>query len=111
MITSEEQICAALVDVLNNASTRPRGLGYILYPPRGLNIHTLPNGDVEVALPKYGYTYKFKGSKPKTPPVVDLEYTATILTQALAPDFILTSVEDIGTAIKITIRKDNAKWI
>lgn len=105
MITVEEQISAALVDVLNNASTRPRGLGYILYPPRGLNIHTLPNGDVEAALPKYGFSYKFKGIKPKTLPVVDLQYTSTVLARSLAPEFILVSINDVGRAIKIIVRR------
>lgn len=98
-------IAARLVDVLNNASTRPRGLAYIKYPTRELKLHTLPNGDVEATLSKCGWEYKHRGSKPKTPPVVDLNYTAALLTQALAPDYRLVSIEDVGTAIKIIIRR------
>lgn len=104
-LNHQDQIVAALVGVLNCASTRPRGLGYCAYPPRGLDIHTLPNGEIEAKLPKVGFEYKHRGSKPKTPPVVDLQYTAAVLSQALAPDFVLTAIEDVGTAIKLVIRR------
>ena len=103
MVSVEEKLAVALAGVLNSPA-RPRGLASVMYPPRGLGINSLPNGDVEATLSKIGFEYKHRGSKPKIPPSVDLEYTAAIITQAIVPDFLFVSVEDIGTAIKITIR-------
>ena len=105
-MTPQNQLVAALVGVLNT-SARPRGLACVKYPARELRITTLSDGDVEATLSKFGFEYKHRGSKPKVPPVVDLNYTAAILTQALAPDFTLASVEDIGTAIKLILRRQS----
>lgn len=101
---SENELCTRILGVINGPQ-HPRGIAYIKYPTRELKLHTLPSGGVEATLSKYGHEYKHRGSKPKSPPFVDLNYTAALLTQALAPDYRLVSVEDIGTAIKIIIRR------
>lgn len=106
MANVEEKLAVALVGVLNSP-TRPRGLAFVKYPTRELRIKSLSNGDVEVTLSKYGFEYKHRGSKPKIPPSVDLEYTAAIITRAIAPGFSLISIEDIGRAIKIIVRRDD----
>ena len=102
-VNTEQKLVEALVGGLNSPA-RPRGLAFVKYPTRELRIKSLSNGDVEATLSKYGFEYKHRGSKPKIPPSVDLEYTAAVITQAIAPDFLLVSVTDIGTAIKIITR-------
>lgn len=104
MVSVEEKLAVALAGVLNSPA-RPRGLAFVKYPTRELRIKSLSNGDVEATLSKYGFEYKHRGSKPKTPPPVDLEYTAAVITRAIAPDFSLISIEDIGTAIKIIVQR------
>ena len=101
---SENELCTRILGVINGPQ-HPRGIAYIKYPTRELKLHTLPNGDVEATLSKYGWEYKHRGSKPKTPPFVDLKYTAAVLTCSFTPDYVLVSIEDIGTAIKIIIRR------
>ena len=104
MKSHDEKLVGLLAGVINSPA-RPHGLSHLKYPLKELKFHTLPNGDLEATLPKYGFEYKHRGSKPKTPPFVDLKYTAAVLTCSFTPDYVLVSIEDIGTAIKIIIRR------
>lgn len=85
---------------------RPRAfdtLARLMYPPRGVIISEQDNGDILVTLFKWGYEYKHRGPKPKTPPPADCEGIREIIANRF-PDVNIT-VEDHGPKIHIYIRE------
>ena len=65
-----DRLTAALVEVLN-APTRPpalRPLARLKYPGRELQSQVNPDGTATVTLALYGWEYKHRGPRPKTPP-------------------------------------------
>ena len=103
------QIVAALVEAIN-ASTRPPALypiARLKYPPRGVFVDELPDGSMVVRLAKYGYEYKHRGPKPKTPPAVNVAEIFGIFSNTLTSvDVTVTAVVDDGTQISIYVKEE-----
>lgn len=101
------KIEAALVELLNAPpGQRPPALGTIarlMYPPRGLVLLEQDNGSITAVLFKWGYQYKHRGPKPKTPPPADCEGIREILTKRL-PGVKIT-VEDHGPQVYIIMEE------
>lgn len=97
------KIEAALVELINAPpGQRPPALGTIarlMYPPRGLVLLEQDNGGLLAILFKWGYEYKHRGPKPKTPPPADCEGIRELLTGRF-PGVKIT-VEDYGPQVYI----------
>ena len=96
----------AVVDVVND-STRPpalKALAYIKYY-RECQCQELPNGCYSVRLALWGYEYKHRGPRPKTPPEIDAEQIRLVLNALLPGDLYVAVVENHQTYIHLIIRR------
>lgn len=100
---NKEKIQAALVELLNAPpGQRPPALGTIarlMYPPRGLVPLEQDNGGLLAVLFKWGYEYKHRGPKPKTPPPADCKGIRGILVKHFP--WVNITVEDHGPQVYI----------
>lgn len=104
----QEQVIAALVEVIN-APTRPpalRSLAYIKYPTRELQPQVNPDGSLTVTLALYGWEYKHRGPRPKTPPHIDPVAVQAALNAVLLDGLSVTAVQDHGTKITVKIKEE-----
>lgn len=104
----DREIVAALVEVLN-APTRPpalRPLARIKYPERELQPQVSPDGTATVTLRKWGFEYKHRGSRPKTPPPIDPAAVQAVLNDALPDGLSVIAVQDHGTKITVKIKEE-----
>lgn len=101
------EIVAALVEVLN-APTRPpalRPLARIKYPERELQPQVSPDGTL-FTLAFYGWEYKHRGPRPKTPPLIDPAAVQAALNAALPDGLSVIAVQDHGTKITVKIKEE-----
>ena len=102
------RLTAVLVEVLN-APTRPpalRPLAFIKYPGRELQPQANPDGTATVTLALYGWEYKHRGPRPKTPPPIDPAAVQAALNAALPDGLSVIAVQDHGTKISIKIKEE-----
>ena len=101
-----DRLTAALVEVLN-APTRPpalRPLARIKYPERELQPQVSPDGTL-FTLAFYGWEYKHRGPRPKTPPPIDPAAVQAALNDALPDGLSVIAVRDRGKFIEVFIRR------
>ena len=106
----DREIVAALVEVLN-APTRPPALwplAFIKYPGRELQPQANPDGTATatVTLALYGWEYKHRGPRPKTPPPIDPVAVQAALNAALPDGLSVIAVQDHGTKITVKIKEE-----
>ena len=104
----DREIVAALVEVLN-APTRPpalRPLARLKYPGRELQSQVNPDGAATVTLALYGWEYKHRGPRPKTPPPIDPVAVQAALNAALPDGLSVIAVQDHGTKITVKIKEE-----
>ena len=103
------RIVAALVGALNSP-TRPPALwplALVKYPSRELQPRLLPGGSISVRLALYGWEYKHRGPRPKTPPELNLAAIQTVLSAALPDGITVTAVEHNGENIIVKLKEDS----
>ena len=103
----DREIVAALVEVLN-APTRPpalRPLARIKYPERELQPQVSPDGTL-FTLAFYGWEYKHRGPRPKTPPPIDPAAVQAALNAALPDGLSVIAVQDHHTKIIVKIKEE-----
>ncbi len=103
------QMIAALVDAVNS-STRPpalRPLARIKYPERELQPQVSPDGTL-FTLAFYGWEYKHRGPRPKTPPPIDPAAVQAALNAALPDGLSVIAVQDYGKYLKIIVQGGKA---
>ena len=103
----DREIVAALVEVLN-APTRPpalRPLARIKYPERELRPQVCPDGTL-FTLALYGWEYKHRGPRPKTPPPIDPAAVQAALNAALPDGLSVIAVQDHHTKIIVKIKEE-----
>ena len=103
-----DRLTAALVGVLY-ASTRPpalRPLAFIKYPGRELQPQANPDGTATVALALYGWEYKHRGPRPKTPPPIDPAAVQAAFNAALPDGLSVVAVQDRNSKIIIKIKEE-----
>lgn len=103
-----DRLTAALVEVLN-APTRPpalRPLAFIKYPGRELQPQANPDGTATVTLALYGWEYKHRGPRPKTPPPIDPAAVQAALNAALPDGLSVIAVQDHHTKIIVKIKEE-----
>ena len=101
-----DRLTAALVEVLN-APTRPpalRPLAFIKYPGRELQPQANPDGTATVTLAFYGWEYKHRGPRPKTPPPIDPAAVQAALNAALPDGLSVIAVQDHGRQVAIQLK-------
>ena len=101
------EILAALVGVLN-APARPPALwplARIKYPDRELRPQVSPDGTL-FTLALYGWEYKHRGPRPKTPPPIDPAAVQAALNAALLDGLSVIAVQDHGTKITVKIKEE-----
>lgn len=102
-----DRLTAALVEVLN-APTRPpalRPLARIKYPERELQPQVSPDGTL-FTLAFYGWEYKHRGPRPKTPPPIDPAAVQAALNAALPDGLSVIAVQDHHTKIIVKIKEE-----
>ena len=102
-----DRLTAALVEVLN-APTRPPALrprARIKYPERELQPQVSPDGTL-FTLAFYGWEYKHRGPRPKTPPPIDPAAVQAALNAALPDGLSVIAVQDHGTKITVKIKEE-----
>ena len=102
----KEHLVGRLVDIINSID-RPaplRVIGFLRYPPRGINIRDVENGMVEIRLALWGYEYKSR-SKPFYPLWVNREKIQDILNDWLKPQYEVLSVLDDSEEIILLIEE------
>ncbi len=103
-----DRLTAALVEVLN-APTRPPALpplAFIKYPGRELQPQANPDGTATVTLAFYGWEYKHRGPRPKTPPPIDPAAVQAALNAALPDGLSVIAVQDHHTKIIVKIKEE-----
>lgn len=103
----QEKVIAALVEVIN-APTRPpalRSFARLRYPVRQLRPQSSQDGLLSVSLAVYGWEYKHKGPRPKTPPHIDPVAVQAALNAALPDGLVVIAVQDYGKKLQITIKE------
>lgn len=103
-------ITAALVEAIN-APTRPpalRSLAYIKYPTRELQPQVNSEGSLAVSLALYGWEYKHKGPRPKTPPHIDPVAVQASLNAVLPDGLTVIAVQDHGKHIILIVQGGKA---
>ena len=103
-----DRLTAALVEVLN-APTRPpalRPLAHLKYPGRELQPQVNPDGTTAVTLALYGWEYKHRGPRPKTPPPIDPAAVQAALNAALPDGLSVIAVQDHHTKIIVKIKEE-----
>ena len=102
-----DRLTAALVEVLN-APTRPPALwplARIKYPERELQPQVSPDGTL-FTLAFYGWEYKHRGPRPKTPPPIDPAAVQAALNAALPDGLSVIAVQDHHTKIIVKIKEE-----
>lgn len=102
-----DRLTAVLVEVLN-APTRPpalRPLARIKYPERELQPQVSPDGTL-FTLAFYGWEYKHRGPRPKTPPPIDPAAVQAALNAALPDGLSVIAVQDHHTKIIVKIKEE-----
>ena len=102
-----DRLTAALVGVVN-APTRPpalRPLARIKYPERELQPQVSPDGTL-FTLAFYGWEYKHRGPRPKTPPPIDPAAVQAALNAALPDGLSVIAVQNHGTKITVKIKEE-----
>lgn len=105
-MTREQLAVSALVDALKRSTRATPALKILAWPKyadRELRPQARPDGSILLTLKKFGYEYKHRGRKLKTPPPADTTAIQAALNTALAPGYSIQAVEDCGTYIKITL--------
>ena len=105
-----DQTVRALVEVIN-APTRPpalQPLAYIKYPPKELRPQVNPDGSLTVSLAFYGWEYKHKGPRPKTPPHIDTVAVQAAFNAVLPDGLTVIAVQDHGKHIILTVQGGKA---
>ena len=98
-------IMAVLVGALNSP-TRPPALwplAFVRYPMRELRPTLNADGSISVRLALYGWEYKHRGPRPKSPPPVDPTAVQAVFNTAFPDGIIVTDVQDYATYIQIKI--------
>lgn len=101
------QMIAALVDAVNS-STRPPALwplARIKYPERELRPQVSPDGSLSVSLSLYGWEYKHRGPRPRTPPRIDAAAVQAALNTALPDGLTVIAVQKYDNTFHITIKE------
>lgn len=101
------QMIAALVDAVNS-STRPPALwplARIKYPERELRPQVSTDGCLSVSLAVYGWEYKHRGPRPRTPPRIDAAAVQAALNTALPDGLTVIAVQDHENKFRITIKE------
>ena len=101
------QIVAALVGALNSP-TRPPALwplAPVKYPDRELQPRLLSDGSISVRLALYGWEYKHRGPRPKTPPELNLAAIQTVLSAALPDGIAVAALENYGIYILLKMEE------
>lgn len=96
-------IVAALGNAINSFP-RPlafAGLARLKYPERELIPQELPDGTMSVRLAKYGWEYKHRGPRPKTPYPSNSAAVRDALAQFMPKGVTIQRVEDCGTYLQI----------
>lgn len=104
------QMIAALVDAVNS-STRPPALwplARIKYPERELRPQVSPDGSLSVSLAVYGWEYKHRGPRPRTPPRIAAAAVQAALNTALPDGLTVIAVQDYGKYLKIIVQGGKA---
>ena len=94
-----------------NAPTRPPALwplARIKYPERELRPQVSPDGSLSVSLAVYGWEYKHKGPRPKTPPHIDPVAVQAALNAVLPDGLTVIAVQDHGKHIILTVQGGKA---
>lgn len=104
-MTELETVTAALVDVLNNTSTRPVGLTSVKYPIREMQPHFLADGVIKVKLPRIGYNYKRRYPRQKYDIPIDICAVKYIVEKNL-PEYRVKSVTVNKDSILLEIGKE-----
>jgi len=102
---NSNHVVAALVEVMNS-STRPPALypiARLKYPPRGVYLETNSDGTIAATLSKWGWEYKHRGPKPKSPPPANVTAIRDIFNAALPDGITVAAVEDSGTSITLIL--------
>ena len=104
-----EKLSDALVGVLN-APTRPpalRPLARLKYPPRGLFLIPNPDGPLTATMAKWGFQYKCRSPRPKSPPTIDPAAMMEAFNSALPDGLSVIAVEDRGRQVAIQLKEEN----
>lgn len=103
------RIVAALVGAINSPTRSPAlwPLAPVKYPSRELQPRLLPDGSISVRLALYGWEYKHRGPRPKTPPGLNLAAIQAVLSAALPDGIAVAAVENYGKYIMIQIKEDS----
>ena len=72
----------------------------------GLEIHSFSGGTATVTLALYGWEYKHRGPRPKTPPPIDPAAVQAALNAALPDGLSVIAVQDHGTKITVKIKEE-----
>lgn len=104
----DREIVAALVGVLNSPTRPPalRPFARLKYPGRELQPQANPDGTATVTLALYGWEYKHRGPRPKTPPPVDPAAVQAAIATALPDGLSVIAVQDHGTKITVKIKEE-----
>ena len=92
-----------------NSSTRPPALwplARIKYPERELRPQVSPDGSLSVSLSLYGWEYKHKGPRPRTPPRIDPAAVQAALNTVLSDGLTVIAVQNYGTKITVKIKEE-----
>jgi hypothetical protein len=98
----------ALTEALNNSPLPAlRPLAKIKYL-RECQVKQLSDNCFTVSFALWGHQYKYRGPKPKQKPTLNLSGIQQAFQAALPQGYKLYNVEDLETAIKLYIRKEDA---
>ena len=79
-------------------------LSWPRYPVRELRPELADDGNVVLTVAKRGYGYKYRGPRPREPPVADIRGIREVLNMALDPAYRVVEVQDQGREILILIK-------
>ena len=101
------RIVAALVGAINSPTRSPAlwPLAPVKYPSRELQPRLLPDGSISVRLALYGWEYKHRGPRPKTPPELNLAAIQTVLSAALPDGIAVAALENYGIYILLKMEE------
>ena len=101
------RIVAALVGALNSPTRPPAlwALAPVKYPSRELQPRLLPGGSISVRLALYGWEYKHRGPRPKTPPELNLAAIQAVLSAALPDGIAVAALENYGIYILLKMEE------
>lgn len=111
MMTSKlADLITALVGVLNAPATSRAPALYPLarmkYPQRELNPQVHSDGTISVTLALYGWEYKHRGPRPRSPVSLNLPAIQEAIQKGLPSGLAVIGIKNYGTKIEIFLQEE-----